>query len=295
LPARGTDPGPTNRLDRTRGKVGAPTHGGDDLGGGRPRRPAGGAGRAPLGPPPPRAPPPPRRAPSPPGGGAAAPRGGVRGRRARGRLGDAALPDLRERVAHADRYLGLVATLEDIRIGRGTIGAAGYGTTGTNQKYREVFSAYGFDLDMLPAPVVAKRIADTPIRASLIAALDDWSTCTDQRAAVRQILEVARLADPDPDWGDRLRDLTTWPALAALKRLAETARIPEHSVSVLHLLSTRITAAGGDARALDRRIQQEYPGDFWANYWLGLELDKHHDPDAITYYTAAISIRPRTL
>src|SRR5262249_36080714 len=69
----------------------------------------------------------------------------------------------------------------------------------------------------------------------------------------------------------------------------------DQPVSVLFELSARMSAAGGDARELCRRIQREYPGDFWANYQLGNELDHHRDPEAMTYYMAALSIRPKTL
>src|SRR5262249_24939338 len=64
---------------------------------------------------------------------------------------------------------------------------------------------------------------------------------------------------------------------------------------ILVTLSGRLSAAGGDSRGFSRRVQREFPGDFWANYRLAGELDKWHDPEAITYYVAALAIRPNTL
>lgn len=210
-------------------------------------------------------------------------------------LGDGGFEDLRRRIDHAVADLDLAQTLDDIRLNRAMIAGDVLDSKKADHDYREAFATSGLDLDQLPAPVVAKRIADSPIRRPLVAALDDWSICASQSAARNRLLEVARLADPDPEWRDHLRDPAIWTDLAALNRLAETARISEQPVSALFQLSARISAAGGDACALCRRIQQEFPGDFWANYKLANELDKRSNPDAITYYLAALALRPNTL
>src|SRR5262249_2128610 len=45
--------------------------------------------------------------------------------------------------------------------------------------------------------------------------------------------------------------------------------------------------------ALFRRLQVAFPDDFWANHYLGWALLHSARPtDAITYYTAAIALRP---
>src|SRR5262249_56973773 len=146
--------------------------------------------------------------------------------RARGRLGEAALPDLRERVSRAQQNLELVTRLGNIRLDRAMIVGEHLDLEGADRDYREAFVTAGFDLDKLPAPVVARRIADSPIHGPLVAALDDWAGCAGP-AALPQILQVARLADPDPGWRDHLRDPAIWTDLDALNRLAETARIAE--------------------------------------------------------------------
>jgi tetratricopeptide (TPR) repeat protein len=215
--------------------------------------------------------------------------------RARGRLGEASFPDLRGRVADVQHDLELVTKLGDIRLKRAMVAGTVLDFKGADRDYREAFVTSGLDFQQMAPDVVAERIANSPIRAPLVAALDDWSMCNSQPDPRRRILEVARLADPDPQWRDRVRDDSIWTDAAALTRLAESANLSQQSVSVLVMLSARLSVAGGDARSFGRRIQREFPGDFWANYRLASELDKRHDPEAITYYMAALAIRPDTL
>src|SRR5262245_46331412 len=210
-------------------------------------------------------------------------------------LGDGGFEDLRLQIEHAVADLDLAQTLSDLRLQHATIAGSTLNLEGTDRDYRAAFVKAGLDLDLQPAPVVAKHIAESPIRVTLVSALDDWAMCPSDPAACGRILEVARRADPDPEWRDHLRDVAGWTDLAALTHLAETAKVSEQSVSALIQLSSRISAAGGDARALCRQVQHEFPGDFWANYSLGAELDKRRDPEAITYYMAALAIQPRTL
>jgi tetratricopeptide (TPR) repeat protein len=44
-----------------------------------------------------------------------------------------------------------------------------------------------------------------------------------------------------------------------------------------------------------RRVQRAYPADFWANTWLGYDLNTNGKPrEAIPYYTAALALQPRS-
>lgn len=95
---------------------------------------------------------------------------------------------------------------------------------------------------------------------------------------------MARLADPDPTWLDRVRDEAIWSIAAALTHLAEAAKLAQEPVPVLVLLSMLIFAASGDARPFCFRVQREFPAAFWANYKLANELDKRHEPGAISCY-----------
>src|SRR5262249_7685714 len=110
--------------------------------------------------------------------------------RAWGRLGEASLPDMRERISHAKQEIELITRLGDIRLNRATIVGGRLDLKGADRAYREAFAASGLDLDKLPAPVVAKRIADSPIHGPLVAALDDWAVCAGLAECPR-ILQVA--------------------------------------------------------------------------------------------------------
>src|SRR5262249_46467767 len=142
--------------------------------------------------------------------------------RARGRLGHVSFPDLREQVGDAQRDLELVKKLGDIRLSRAMVAGKVLDSKKAERDYRDAFAAGDMDLQQSTPELAAGRIAHSPIQVRLIAALDDWSTCASQPAERHRILEVARLADPDPQWRDHVRDDSIWTDAAALTHLAET-------------------------------------------------------------------------
>src|SRR5262249_18934734 len=141
--------------------------------------------------------------------------------------------------------------------------------------------------------LAAARVRASPIRRALVAAMDDWALCTNDESRRRWILEIARRADPDPSgWRDRVRN----PVLsrAALTELAEAAVVQEQSGKLVVALGQRMQAAGADPIAFLRRVQQQFPGDFWANLTLGDALWGKKPEECIRYYQAALAIRPET-
>jgi hypothetical protein len=74
---------------------------------------------------------------------------------------------------------------------------------------------------------VAARIASSPIKDQLVAALDHWVDVGPLSGGAwtgARVLAVARLAAPDPAWGDRLRTPNFWRDQEALGKLIAQAR-----------------------------------------------------------------------
>jgi serine/threonine protein kinase/Flp pilus assembly protein TadD len=205
------------------------------------------------------------------------------------------LEDIRDRhlediVRQARSDLVLAERLESSRMNRW--GKADYGRAA--REYAAAFAAAG----LTPAddPALADRIQRSAIRESLVAALDDWALVTVDVQLRAQALKLARLLDPDPAWGDRLRDPALrgdHPRLERLTAEALAAPVGDRSQQVLLTLGLLLKDAGGDPEALLRAAQQREPDAFWINVTLGNELCSIKPADAVGFYRAALVKRPR--
>jgi eukaryotic-like serine/threonine-protein kinase len=201
--------------------------------------------------------------------------------------------DLRQRSDQARQDLDLVIELDRIRLNRLTSGNLALYKTKADQDYAKAFADSGLAKVHDPPDLAAARVRESAVRVALTAALDDWAVCTTDKDRRDWLLAVARNADPDPQgWRDRIRDPASWEDPVALAELAQTVPVREQSVSLLLTLGERLGAAGGDAPAFLKRVQQAHPADFWANLILGDALLKAAPGEAGGYYRAALASRP---
>ncbi len=210
-----------------------------------------------------------------------------------GRVPDAGSEDLRQRISQALRELGVVERLDAIRMNRAASGKDDFGRAQAGRDYQAAFAAAGLGTVDEPPARVAERIVATGMGCAIVEAIDDWVFCATDRGRVAWLLKVARLADPDPAWGDRVRDPTLWENGAALAELARAAPIAERSVPLLLVLAGLLEGAGGDAVGFLRRVQAAHPADFWANFTLAEALGAADE--AIGFYRAAMAVRPQAL
>jgi tetratricopeptide (TPR) repeat protein len=123
-----------------------------------------------------------------------------------------------------------------------------------------------------------------------VATLDHWAQVKvfDPKTAPR-LLEIARLADPDP-WRDRVRQVTIPPNV--LDQLAEQVRPEQQSPHILLLLTGHgrfgLTPRG---EQLIYEALTYYPTDFWLHYTLTTR--PRNPQDRIIHYWAALAIRPQ--
>jgi tRNA A-37 threonylcarbamoyl transferase component Bud32 len=176
--------------------------------------------------------------------------------RAKLRLGAVGPAELHRRLEEASRSLELVRRLDAIRLDRvqmmtlNTRPVVGKGPgdwTPPGRKYEETFREAGLGTVHDDPRAAAARVASSPVREALVAALDDCATCTADPEQRKWALEVARLADPDP-WRDRLRDIKTWGDRAALTNLAASAQVDKQSPQILVMLGGLLRSCGADPR-----------------------------------------------
>jgi tetratricopeptide (TPR) repeat protein len=223
--------------------------------------------------------------------------------RAKGRLGAGAWPDLQKRVGLAEVELHrseaekemtqqLKQRLEAIRMDRCVIVTGGHvDWLQPDREYEKALRSARLDVFGKDPTAVAQWIEDSPARAALVAALDDWAIIAPNTQRRDWLLAVARQADPDP-WRNRARDPATFWDAATLEELARSGPPAQvQSVPLLVSLGQRLlTADRGAAVGFLRQVQREHPDDYYANLWLGLALD---DPrEKVGYFRAALALRP---
>jgi serine/threonine-protein kinase len=215
----------------------------------------------------------------------------------RARLGASGPADLRERVEQSLANLKLVDRLDAIRLGRATIVEGKFDSRTADPDYAAAFRESGLGVDGDDEGTVAGRILASPIRAQLVAALDDWAAATKSPQRQAWLLGVARRADPD-GWRDRFREARVWQDRAALEHLADELlrdklKMKVQSPQLLAALGTALFGRKCDAVPLLREARRHYPGDFWLNFELANALHQARQwEEAAGYFRAALALRP---
>jgi tetratricopeptide (TPR) repeat protein len=195
-----------------------------------------------------------------------------------------------------DRQLAL--DLEKIREEQAKIVDGQFNITGTDAAYQKTFAREGFDVLEGDPRVVAGRIARSLIKEQLVAALDDWSNARSRfprQKPVDRLLQVARLAAPDPAWGDQLRQVATWNNRAALETLARKAAIGDLSPQMLHRMAILLRDRKSEERlGWLRRAQAQVPTDFSLNFELANALADSNPLEASGFFRAALAVRPKS-
>ena len=236
------------------------------------------------------------------------PEAGAALEQAQSRLGDGGPFWLYPVVEAARRDHQFLVRLEAIRLNRCTLvegqhnhaALLRFNKARADRDYAEAFRDQGLGEPPNDPEGVAARVRASKWAAHLVAALDDWAVCAADPARQDWLLGVARRADPDP-WRDRVRDPAAWRDGKALAELARAAPLAEQPVPLLLALGERLSATGEDGVGFLRRVQEQYPDDFWANFTLALALHgagRHPGGDpapALAYYEKALEIRPQAV
>jgi eukaryotic-like serine/threonine-protein kinase len=213
---------------------------------------------------------------------------------AAGWLGEDGPADLRQRVEPARAEVVLVARLEGIRLKQVTV-VEGYrfATRNSSKEYAEAIKDAGLAVEGEDPAEAAGRVNATGIRGQLVGALDDWARVEKEESRRAWLLEVLRVADPDP-WRNRFRDPAVWKDRSALKQLAAEVEVAKLSPQMAVAFGRALQKVGADPAPFLLSVQRFHPNDFWINLQLGNALCKVKPDVAIGYYRAALAIRPGT-
>ena len=152
-------------------------------------------------------------------------------RRAKGRLTERASAELHDRLMQGIRDLELATSLESLRLAAAARLGTRIALTLSQTQYEAAFGKAGFGQVSEDPIVVAERIGRSNIRKALLAALDDWSSCTSDPHRQNWLLLVARRvgqlpAEPDPTgWHERARDPEVLRDKAAFGKLVEATPV----------------------------------------------------------------------
>jgi serine/threonine protein kinase/Tfp pilus assembly protein PilF len=217
----------------------------------------------------------------------------------KGRLNDANSDELRRQLEQVERDVDLASRLETIRLQRAGVGGIIDHDTAA-KRYMDSFSEAG-----LTTPggeeEAAARIQKSAIRDQLIAGLDDWaldefvSRHRQDPTRWERVVQLARLADPDPNWRDSFRNPRVWENRRALERLAELAPVDKLSPQLVATLGNLLRMAEAEREALLRKAHDLHPDDFWLNFDLGFALAaRGENGKAVGFFRAALARQPQS-
>ena len=211
--------------------------------------------------------------------------------RAEARLGTGGPAALHTQFANASGDLDLVMALDGIRLTRVTSGSAPFYRGQGDTNYARAFGRAGIGTPAEDPLRVAERIRNSPVRIALTAAIDDWAICATATSHEKWVLAVAANTGRST-WRPHVFDPVAWKDPATLLTIARTIPLDGVSVSLLLTLGERLRLLDQDSTEFMRRIQTQYPADFWSNLILGNALLYRSPIEAGGFYRSALAVRP---
>jgi serine/threonine protein kinase/tetratricopeptide (TPR) repeat protein len=215
--------------------------------------------------------------------------------------GDEALAQqVRRRLAD----LELLDRLENVRLEQATAVKDGrFDVAAADAEYARILGEAGLNVVTLSEDEAGDRIRGSTVATELAATLDLWAMLRKRNGGAddeswKQMLRVARLADPDAERA-RLREALELRNPQALRNLAasqDVLHLPIATLSLLGFLLLEDKEVSNQAETFLREVQRQYPNDFWANHNLAqfyyLNVQPPRLDEAIRFSTAAVVLRP---
>jgi tetratricopeptide (TPR) repeat protein/tRNA A-37 threonylcarbamoyl transferase component Bud32 len=198
--------------------------------------------------------------------------------------------ELRERIVAARRNTAFLKRLDEIRLEKSVVVDGKLNEAGALPKYQAVFEENGFDLlDGDRAQLVAQLNA-SPVRAYLLAALDDWAI-TEGLARQKEILAVTAAATGQ-SWRERLS--SSWDDGDRLAALYVGIPDKERTPAIIGAVGRRLDQLERDGiRRLEAGVRQ-HPADFWLHFDLGVMGGTERADARVGACRAALALRPQT-
>ncbi len=225
--------------------------------------------------------------------------------RARGRLGRGGSSELVERldlaghgIEQARREHVLMRQLDKIRLSRMTLAEGRFNPVAerrfnyalADRAYEAAFREAGVGTPADDPVTVGTKLATSPERTSILAALSDWAVCATDESRRAWVLDVARGADRDP-WRDRARNRSAWGDRAGLAMLTKDAPLAGQPAHLLIALGERLGDLGGDGPGFLTRVENAHSNDAWAALTLARMLQEGAAPEtAVAHYRRALKL-----
>jgi len=207
-------------------------------------------------------------------------------------------PTLEERLAKAQSDLRIAEDFDRVR-GTRTFkpgGAVDYEQRAT--LWQEAFDRAGLRFGDDPEPLAA-YIRASQIRDQLLAALDDRAQVAfsmGDGSLAERLLRINRLADPEPRWGNRFRDVDVWRSREQLEQLADdvinsSQSPPGYQLALLGLLLRQAQSLRG-TQLLAAACRRQ-PSNFWVNREMAQALTEDMSySESAAYHRIALALRP---
>jgi tetratricopeptide (TPR) repeat protein/serine/threonine protein kinase len=211
---------------------------------------------------------------------------------------------LQRRVSQRVADLELIVKLEDAHLLQTEVRDDRFAWEEAVAAYAQAFQEYGMDVETVNPEVAGTLLRERGIGIEVAAALDDWFVVTREFAIAnlsRQLLAIARAADPDPSRDD-IRAGMARNESKSLEKLTAPDQVGELPAPTLVLMA-RVAWFSAGAKwaervvALLRNAQRQHPDDFWINHDLAFALANSKPAqrdEAVRFYTAALALRPRS-
>jgi serine/threonine protein kinase/Tfp pilus assembly protein PilF len=206
--------------------------------------------------------------------------------------------NVRVAIEAAGRDSRLRAELDRIRLETAVVKGLHFDSEKGALLYAAALNEYGINLESPEAG--AARVRSSPLRAALLAALEDWARYPRGVAERARLAEVVSLAEPHADsFRARWRQAVRVRDKAVLEQLAAAPEARGGPAAVVVNLARDMESLD-DLPAAERLLragQRRFPGDFWLNHDLGRVLlgqKPSRADEAVSHLTAALALRPKS-
>lgn len=211
------------------------------------------------------------------------------------RIGTSKSNAINKEIAAIVEWLGIAEKLELVRLERATSAKVHFDRPSFSRKYESLLREAGLLGEAGESlEATAERMRASPIRSTVIEALNDWAYCSSDKGDLQRRLILARLVDPDPAWRDKVRSVLNWSNRETLVKLAENVPNDPQVVSLAPIFAGVLMEGGLDPIEFLRKVQARHPSDFWANFNLAEYLELEGDSEAIGFYRAAHALKPES-
>ena len=204
-------------------------------------------------------------------------------------LGEDGDAELRGRVNAALRDTAFVRRLDEIRLGKIEWKDGNYPFAAALPKYAVEFRENGYDPDAADWTSLLRRLSESPVRAYLLAALDDWALTETDAGARKRLFALTAEVTGQP-WRTRLAEV--WADGERLAKAYDAIPPGERSAGLIAGVGVRLQVLGQDGiRRLEDGLLR-FPSDFWLHTSIGLHGGKERQMRLIGAYRAALAVRP---